>query len=337
MSTPKSRVMHRSLRETPPKAIGGEGVWLIAEDGQRDARCLRRRRRLLPRPSASARARGDVESRPSKLAYAHTGFFSSEPAEALAERLVGHEPGGLAYAYFVSGGSEAIEASIKMARQYFIESGEPQRAAFHRAPPELSRQYARRAGGRRQCLAPRTLCAAAVGRVQPCNAGLCLSRKARRRIRSGFRGAARRRTGGRIPAPRPRHGRGVHRRARGRRHGWMRAAAGRLFPRGARDLRPAWRAAHPRRSDVRHGPHRHAACLGAGGHRARYPGDRKGARRRLPADRRDARRAGASSTRSATAPARSSTAIPISAHPHGLRRRAGGAASDRARSICSTA
>ena len=66
----------------------------------------------------------------SKLAYAHTAFFSSEPAEALAERLVGHEPGGLAYAYFVSGGSEAIEASIKLARQYFIESGEPQRQHF---------------------------------------------------------------------------------------------------------------------------------------------------------------------------------------------------------------
>jgi adenosylmethionine-8-amino-7-oxononanoate aminotransferase len=66
----------------------------------------------------------------STLVYAHTAFFSSEPAEVLAETLVGHEPGGLAYAYFVSGGSEAIEASIKLARQYFIEGGEPQRQHF---------------------------------------------------------------------------------------------------------------------------------------------------------------------------------------------------------------
>jgi len=66
----------------------------------------------------------------SKLAYAHTAFFSSEPAEALADRLVGDEPGGLAYAYFVSGGSEAIEASIKLARQYFVERGEAQRRHF---------------------------------------------------------------------------------------------------------------------------------------------------------------------------------------------------------------
>ena len=60
----------------------------------------------------------------------YTGFSSSEGGEALAEHLVGDEPGGLAYAYFVSGGSEAIEASIKLARQYFIECGEPKRRRF---------------------------------------------------------------------------------------------------------------------------------------------------------------------------------------------------------------
>jgi adenosylmethionine-8-amino-7-oxononanoate aminotransferase len=124
-----SRVLHRSLRETPPKAIGGEGVYLFAEDGRRiiDASggaavsCLGHQQ---PRVIAA------LTKQASTLAYAHTSFFSSEPAEALAERLVGHEPGGLAYAYFVSGGSEAIEASIKLARQYFIERGEPQRQHF---------------------------------------------------------------------------------------------------------------------------------------------------------------------------------------------------------------
>ena len=65
-----------------------------------------------------------------KLVYAHTGFFTSGPAEELAERLVGHEPGGLAYVYYVSGGSEAVEASIKIARQYFIECGQPRRTHF---------------------------------------------------------------------------------------------------------------------------------------------------------------------------------------------------------------
>ncbi|MCK1714508.1 MULTISPECIES: aspartate aminotransferase family protein [unclassified Bradyrhizobium] len=125
-----SRVLHRSLRETPPpKAIGGEGVYLFAEDGRRviDASggaavsCLGHQH---PRVIAA------MAKQASTLAYAHTAFFSSEPAEALAETLVGQEPGGLAYVYFVSGGSEAIEASIKLARQYFIERGEPQRQHF---------------------------------------------------------------------------------------------------------------------------------------------------------------------------------------------------------------
>lgn len=129
MSTRTSRVLHRSLRETPPKAIGGEGVYLFAEDGQfvidasggAAVSCLGHQH---PRVIAA------MAKQASTLAYAHTAFFSSEPAEALAETLVGHEPGGLAYAYFVSGGSEAIEASIKLARQYFIERGEPQRQHF---------------------------------------------------------------------------------------------------------------------------------------------------------------------------------------------------------------
>ena len=129
MAARTSRVLHRSLRETPPTAIGGEGIYLFAEDGRRviDASggaavsCLGHQH---PRVIAA------MAKQASTLAYAHTAFFTSEPAEALAERLVGHEPGGLAYAYFVSGGSEAIEASIKLARQYFIERGEPQRQHF---------------------------------------------------------------------------------------------------------------------------------------------------------------------------------------------------------------
>jgi adenosylmethionine-8-amino-7-oxononanoate aminotransferase len=129
MAARPSRVLHRSLREQPPKAVAGDGVWLIAEDG----------RRILDGSGGAAvsclghqhpRVIEAISRQASHLAYAHTGFFSSEPAEMLADRLVGDEPGGLAYAYFVSGGSEAIEASIKLARQYFIESGQPQRQRF---------------------------------------------------------------------------------------------------------------------------------------------------------------------------------------------------------------
>src|SRR6202158_5791179 len=123
MSIRLSRVLHRRLRETPPIAVGGDGVWLIAEDG----------RRVLDASGGAAvsclghqhpRVLEAISRQASKLAYAHTAFFSSEPAEALADRLVGDEPGGLAYAYFVSGGSEAIEAGNQLARQYFIQRSE---------------------------------------------------------------------------------------------------------------------------------------------------------------------------------------------------------------------
>ena len=129
MTARRSRILHRSLRETPPLAVGGDGVWLIGQDGQR----------VLDASGGAAvsclghqhpRVLDAIARQASRLAFAHTAFFSSEPAEALAEELVGHEPGGLAYAYFVSGGSEAIEASIKLARQYFVERGEKQRSRF---------------------------------------------------------------------------------------------------------------------------------------------------------------------------------------------------------------
>jgi adenosylmethionine-8-amino-7-oxononanoate aminotransferase len=64
------------------------------------------------------------------LAYAHTSFFTTEPAEALADQLARTAPPGIDRVYFVSGGSEAIEAALKLARQYFVEIGEPERSVF---------------------------------------------------------------------------------------------------------------------------------------------------------------------------------------------------------------
>jgi len=125
----RSRVLHRSLHEDPPIAVGGRGVWLFDAAG----------REVLDGSGGAAvsclghqhpRVLEALKHQAEQLAYAHSSFFSSEPAEALAEELVGHEPGGLAYVYLVSGGSEAIEAALKMARQYFIEIGQPQRARF---------------------------------------------------------------------------------------------------------------------------------------------------------------------------------------------------------------
>jgi adenosylmethionine-8-amino-7-oxononanoate aminotransferase len=169
MST--SRILHRSLRDAPPPvAIGGHGVWLQAADG---------RKILDASGGAAVSCLGHqhphvveaIQRQAGQLAYAHTSFFSSEPAEALAETLVGHEPGGLAYAYFVSGGSEAVEASLKMARQYFVEVGQPNRGRF------IARRQSYH-GNTLGALAPGALRTAPVPCVQPRIPRLRLSRAA---------------------------------------------------------------------------------------------------------------------------------------------------------------
>jgi adenosylmethionine-8-amino-7-oxononanoate aminotransferase len=62
-----------------------------------------------------------------QLAFAHTGFFTSDAAEGLADRLIENAPPGIEKVYLLSGGSEAVEAAIKLARQYFLETGQPDR------------------------------------------------------------------------------------------------------------------------------------------------------------------------------------------------------------------
>jgi adenosylmethionine-8-amino-7-oxononanoate aminotransferase len=121
-----SRILHRQIHSALPTAVGGKGVELFDADGRSyiDASggaavsCLGHGH---PDITAALRAQAD------KLAYAHTSFFTTQPAEALADRLIEEAPEGLSHVYFVSGGSEAVEASLKMARQYFVEIGKPER------------------------------------------------------------------------------------------------------------------------------------------------------------------------------------------------------------------
>ncbi|MCW8087111.1 aspartate aminotransferase family protein [Sabulicella glaciei] len=123
------QLIHRRLDTAPPLAVKGEGIWLTAADGHRvmdgsggaAVACLGHAH---PKVLAAMRAQMD------QLCYAHTSLFSCESAERLAELLVGHAPGGLTHAYFVSSGSEGMEAALKMARQYFVEAGQPQRTRF---------------------------------------------------------------------------------------------------------------------------------------------------------------------------------------------------------------
>jgi len=121
-----TRVLHRSLRHIPALAVSGKGVWIRDREGKAyldgsggaAVSCLGH-----GHPDVLAAMHAQID----ELAYAHTGFFTTEVAERLAERLVADAPAGTSHAYFVSGGSEAIEAALKMARQYFVEIGQPGR------------------------------------------------------------------------------------------------------------------------------------------------------------------------------------------------------------------
>jgi len=124
-----SHVFHRDARASYPVAVAGDGPYLVDRDGKRylDASggaavsCLGHSH---PRVIEAIRAQA------ARLAYAHTSFFTNEPMEALADRLVADAPGDLDRVYFVTGGSEAVEAALKLARQFFLERGEPQRRHF---------------------------------------------------------------------------------------------------------------------------------------------------------------------------------------------------------------
>jgi adenosylmethionine-8-amino-7-oxononanoate aminotransferase len=121
-----SHVFHRDPRIGYPVAVRGEGAYIYDREGKRylDASggaavsCLGHSDRAVIEA---------IQRQLEKLPFAHTSFFTNEPMEALADALVARAPKSFDRVYLVSGGSEAIEASLKLARQYFVEKGEPQR------------------------------------------------------------------------------------------------------------------------------------------------------------------------------------------------------------------
>ena len=121
-----SHIFPRHSKSKVPTAVGGQGCYLVDStgkqyfDGSGGA-------------AVSCLGHGDpdiiaaIKHQAEQLAFAHTGFFTSEPAEELADLLISRAPGDLKRVYLVSGGSEATEAALKLARQYHVERQEPQR------------------------------------------------------------------------------------------------------------------------------------------------------------------------------------------------------------------
>ena len=120
-----SHVFPRHTKADLPVAAGGDGPYLIDSTGKRYLDCGDAAVSCLGHSNASVVKA--VQDQVAQIAFAHSGFMTSEPAEALADLLIANAPGELDRVYFVSGGSEAAESAIKLARQYFTERGEPER------------------------------------------------------------------------------------------------------------------------------------------------------------------------------------------------------------------
>ena len=131
-----SSILHRTLELTPPTAVGGEGNYLIDDAGKRylDAcggaavSCL---------GHDNAKVREALKAELDTIAFAHSGFFTNQPAEELAQFLIDRAPKGTGQGriMYLGSGSEAMEAALKLARQYHLERGEPKRSnIIARAP-----------------------------------------------------------------------------------------------------------------------------------------------------------------------------------------------------------
>ena len=124
-----TRILHRSIAQDYPTAVSGKGVTIrdaegrdyIDASGGAAVSCLGH-----SHPDVLAAMHAQLD----QLAYAHTSFFTTRVAEELGETLIADAPAGMGHVYYVSGGSEAVEAALKMARQYCVETGQPQRTKF---------------------------------------------------------------------------------------------------------------------------------------------------------------------------------------------------------------
>jgi adenosylmethionine-8-amino-7-oxononanoate aminotransferase len=121
-----SHVFPRHTKAAYPTAVKGDGVYLIDKQGKRyldgsggaAVSCL---------GHGDPQINDAIKAQLDRMEFAHTGFFTSDAAESLADLLIQNAPGNLDRVYLVSGGSEAMEAAIKLARQYYLEIGQPQR------------------------------------------------------------------------------------------------------------------------------------------------------------------------------------------------------------------
>ncbi|MBT6031163.1 MAG: aspartate aminotransferase family protein [Kordiimonadaceae bacterium] len=124
-----SHVLHRNISIKVPTVKSAEGNYLIDDTGKKylDASggaavsCL---------GHTNKRVINAIKDQLDKVSFAHTGVFTNEPAEELASYLIENAPQGFGNgrAMFLGSGSEAMEAALKLARQYHLERGDHKRS-----------------------------------------------------------------------------------------------------------------------------------------------------------------------------------------------------------------
>jgi adenosylmethionine-8-amino-7-oxononanoate aminotransferase len=119
-------LFHRRCDANLPTASTGDGCYIVDTSGKRyldscggaAVSCLGHS--FDPVKAAMTEQLG-------RLPFAHTSFFTTDAAESMAHLLIEHAPPQITRVYPLSGGSEAVEAAIKLARQFFVETDAPQR------------------------------------------------------------------------------------------------------------------------------------------------------------------------------------------------------------------
>ncbi|KAH8893984.1 PLP-dependent transferase [Thozetella sp. PMI_491] len=125
----ESAVFHRDLGVSFPSLVKAEGIFLHLADGRKvldssggpAVACLGFGNERI----AKAIAKQVIEA-----PYCATSFYTTQVSEELARELVNGTNGAMARAYIINSGSEAMEAAVKLARQYFVELKQPQRKNF---------------------------------------------------------------------------------------------------------------------------------------------------------------------------------------------------------------
>ena len=166
-----THVFHRQTETALPVAARGDGVWIIDSEGNRylDASSGAAVSALGHSDDSVRRA---VSAQMDTLAFAHSGFFTTDVMERLADKLTTNAPGDLNHVYYLSGGSEAMEAALKLARQYFLEIGQPARRRFiaRRQSYHGNTLGALAVGGNQARRAPYQPMLMAVDHISPCHA-----------------------------------------------------------------------------------------------------------------------------------------------------------------------